>query len=126
MPEGLILIVEDNEKNLKLVRDVLEFNGYETLAARNAAEAVSGLENPRVTLGCRAATEGVAFTVTDTGPGVPPGEREAIFRPFHTTKPAGSGVGLALVRQIAHAHHGAVMFDGATGGGRFVLTLPAG
>jgi two-component system cell cycle response regulator DivK len=39
--DGLILIVEDNEKNLKLVRDVLEFNGYETVAARNAADAVS-------------------------------------------------------------------------------------
>jgi two-component system cell cycle response regulator DivK len=39
--DGLILIVEDNEKNLKLVRDVLEFNGYETVDARNAADAVA-------------------------------------------------------------------------------------
>jgi two-component system cell cycle response regulator DivK len=41
VPEELILIVEDNEKNLKLVRDVLEFNGYATVAARNAADAVA-------------------------------------------------------------------------------------
>jgi two-component system, cell cycle response regulator DivK len=39
--DGLILIVEDNEKNLKLVRDVLEFNGFETVDARNAADAIA-------------------------------------------------------------------------------------
>jgi two-component system cell cycle response regulator DivK len=36
----LILIVEDNEKNLKLVRDVLQFKGYRTLEARTAAEGL--------------------------------------------------------------------------------------
>ena len=40
MGGALILIVEDNEKNLKLVRDVLEFAGYETLAAGSAEDAV--------------------------------------------------------------------------------------
>jgi CheY-like chemotaxis protein len=37
----LILIVEDNEKNLKLVRDVLQFKGYRTLEARTAAEGLA-------------------------------------------------------------------------------------
>jgi two-component system cell cycle response regulator DivK len=36
----LILIVEDNENNLELVRDVLEFNGYRTLEARSARDGV--------------------------------------------------------------------------------------
>jgi two-component system cell cycle response regulator DivK len=36
-----ILIVEDNERNLKLVRDILQYNGYETLEARNAADGVA-------------------------------------------------------------------------------------
>jgi signal transduction histidine kinase len=93
---------------------------------QNAAEAVVGVEDPQVTLGCRAATEGIAFIVADTGPGVPTSERDAIFRPFHTSKPAGGGVGLALVRQIAHAHHGAVTLDDTASGARFVMTLPAG
>ena len=38
---GRILIVEDNEKNLKLVRDLLEFEGYEIIEARNAATGVA-------------------------------------------------------------------------------------
>jgi two-component system cell cycle response regulator DivK len=37
---ALILIVEDNERNLKLVRDLLQVNGYETVEARNAADGL--------------------------------------------------------------------------------------
>src|SRR5262249_20641890 len=40
MPGELVLIVEDNERNLKLVRDVLEFHGYETAEARTAEAGV--------------------------------------------------------------------------------------
>jgi len=41
MAGELILIVEDNEKNLKLARDVLQFKGYRTLEARTAAESIA-------------------------------------------------------------------------------------
>ena len=41
MAGELILIVEDNEKNLKLVRDVLQFQGYETLEASTAEEGLA-------------------------------------------------------------------------------------
>ena len=40
-PGKLILIVEDNERNLKLVRDLLQYNGYETLEARTAEDGVA-------------------------------------------------------------------------------------
>ncbi len=40
MANELILIVEDNEKNRKLVRDVLQFKGYQTLEAENAEEGI--------------------------------------------------------------------------------------
>ena len=41
MSERLILVVEDNEKNLKLVRDVLQFEGYDVMEARTAEEGVT-------------------------------------------------------------------------------------
>jgi len=52
MAGELILIVEDNEKNLKLARDVLQFNGYRTLEARTAAEGIALAESqqPQVIL----------------------------------------------------------------------------
>ena len=41
MADELILIVEDNEKNLKLTRDVLQFNGFRTLEARTAEDGIA-------------------------------------------------------------------------------------
>jgi two-component system cell cycle response regulator DivK len=41
MAGELILVVEDNDKNLKLVRDLLHFNGYQTLEAGTAADALA-------------------------------------------------------------------------------------
>src|SRR5687768_12000349 len=40
MADELILIVEDNEKNLKLTRDVLQFNGFRTIEARTAEDGL--------------------------------------------------------------------------------------
>ena len=52
MSGELILIVEDNEKNLKLVRDVLRFHGYRTLEAMTAADglALAATQQPRLVL----------------------------------------------------------------------------
>jgi two-component system cell cycle response regulator DivK len=41
MPDNLVLIVEDNEKNLELVQDILELRGFRTLAATCAADGIS-------------------------------------------------------------------------------------
>jgi signal transduction histidine kinase len=42
--------------------------------------------------------------VRDDGPGVPAGQREAIFKPYVTMQPKGVGLGLAIVQQIVSAH----------------------
>jgi signal transduction histidine kinase len=69
--------------------------------------------------------------VRDRGPGISEGEREKIFEPFHRLAGAaetgrGSGLGLALVRQIARHHGGDAVCLAADGGGsRFRVTLPA-
>lgn len=68
--------------------------------------------------------------VEDRGPGVPEALRERIFEPFfrlpgHAEVAGGVGLGLALVRQIAQSHQGAVRCEPRAGGGsRFVLSLP--
>ena len=43
--------------------------------------------------------------IADDGPGVPAAERAAIFKPYVTMRPQGVGLGLAIVAQIAAAHH---------------------
>jgi signal transduction histidine kinase len=74
--------------------------------------------------------DAAVVTVWDSGQGVPPSEFENVFQPFYRPKDArnraGTGLGLALVRQIARHHNGdahcAVMEDGRS---CFVVTLPA-
>ncbi|RKS75568.1 signal transduction histidine kinase [Motilibacter peucedani] len=72
----------------------------------------------------------VLLSVDDAGPGVPPHERDRVFERFATLKGArgstsGSGLGLALVRESAEAHGGAVWCSERPGGGaRFTVRLP--
>ena len=71
---------------------------------RNAVEA--SLPQGGVRLRWARDGERACIEVVDDGPGPPPSDN--LFVPFFTTKPGGSGIGLALVRQIAEAHEGGV------------------
>jgi len=63
--------------------------------------------------------------VSDTGCGIPVEIRNRIFEPRLTTKPGGTGLGLAAVRRTAAAHHGRITFKTRIGrGSKFTLSLP--
>jgi signal transduction histidine kinase len=69
--------------------------------------------------------------VTDNGIGVPEGEQERIFAPFHRAhldeELRGSGLGLAICRRVAEQHGGRIWVEPAPGGGsRFSVVLPLG
>jgi signal transduction histidine kinase len=68
----------------------------------------------------------VEIRVRDRGPGISKGDEEKIFEPFYTTRPGGTGLGLAMSRRIAVAHRGSLSAENAPGGGAiFRLRLPA-
>lgn len=65
------------------------------------------------------------ISVSDTGVGLPPQRPEQIFDAFYTTKPSGTGVGLAITRRIIEAHGGRLWASANKGSGAtFHFTLP--
>jgi signal transduction histidine kinase len=68
----------------------------------------------------------VLISVSDTGVGLPAENINEIFNAFFTTKPEGSGMGLAISRSIVESHGGRMWATGNDGrGATFQLTLPA-
>ena len=77
----------------------------------------------------RARNDGACIVVTDTGPGIPPADRERVFDRFYRSDTAGetgSGLGLAIVRKVAQRHRASVeLSDGFDGQGlRITVQFP--
>jgi signal transduction histidine kinase len=100
----------------------------------NAAEATQPEGIVRVSIEhAECETARVRVRIRDGGPGVATELRERIFQPFFTTKPGGTGLGLALAQRTAEEHGGTLTLSGAasdervsdTVGAEFVLELPS-
>ena len=79
-----------------------------------------------ITLALSQVNGSVSVAVTDSGPGIPPGDRDRVFRPFVSENGGGTGLGLAISRELAQALGGDLMLDSVLGrGSRFELRLPA-
>jgi CheY-like chemotaxis protein len=73
----------------------------------------------------RGAVSAVRLAVSDTGRGMPDDIREQIFNPFFSTKAAGRGLGLSVVREIVRAHRGSIHVTSSPGNGStFEILLP--
>jgi len=92
---------------------------------QNAAEAVEGCPDKKITLTVGLEGSTVVAAVSDNGPGLAPGARERLFEAFFTTKPAGLGLGLSLSRSIVESHGGHLSVeDRAPAGATFRIHLP--
>ena len=69
--------------------------------------------------------ESLRLHFADTGPGIPPAEREKVFAPFYSTKATGFGLGLAIAKKIVEDHEGRVFVDDENASGTdLVVQLP--
>jgi two-component system sensor histidine kinase KdpD len=88
-------------------------------------------EGSRIEIAARHEGDRVSISVSDNGPGLPPGKEERLFEKFtrghEESSVSGVGLGLSIVRAIVLAHKGSVRAENRPeGGARFIITLPAG
>jgi len=94
----------------------------------NAMQAMAGAGSPRrvIAVRSRAASDGVAVEIEDSGPGFAADHLGSLFASFFTTKPDGMGIGLSICRSIIDDHGGRISAANAAGGGAlFSFTLSA-
>jgi two-component system nitrogen regulation sensor histidine kinase NtrY len=94
----------------------------------NAAEAMEDSAAKRLELTTRwhAGHDTVEISVSDSGQGISPEDKDKLFLPYFSTKERGTGLGLAIASRIVAEHHGLMRAeDNSPVGARFVIELPA-
>ena len=89
----------------------------------NALQAMSDEDAGVVTVTTRLKDQQVMIAVKDNGIGLPEKFKAKVFEPFFSTKPAGTGLGLAMVLRIVDAHQGTITFESKEGIGTTVVVL---
>ena len=114
-PESSITIPGDKEMLLRVLNNLVS-NGIQAVSMDATAQLVISLET----------NEHWAFVrVKDNGVGIPQDQIQTIFEPYFTTKSTGTGLGLAMVKQIVETHHGSIEIEETSAAGTTVLiTLP--
>jgi two-component system, NtrC family, sensor kinase len=90
----------------------------------NAADAMSGGGELRLSSQRDPENRVVELSVSDTGPGISDEIREKLFEPFFTTKPTGTGLGLAIAYGIVQRHKGDLKVDSTPKGTTLTVVLP--
>ena len=118
---------------LGVTLEVKSCDGGAVFDPRRIAQAIDNLilnaiqntpAGGRVTLGAEQSNERLVLFAADSGCGVPDSMRDHLFEPFVTGRPEGTGLGLAVVREIAEAHGGAARAIHRSDGTTFIVELP--
>lgn len=122
---GGVLQFNVEPANLEVMTDPAQLEQALINLIKNAQEATALVSQPQLHIQARLSRGArLRIEVSDNGPGVPEDLISQIFTPFFSTKEHGSGIGLALVRQLIQGNGGTVRYAATVGGGaKFIISL---
>ncbi len=121
--KNVALVKEFRLNNEKTLLDAGQIKQVFLNVIQNAVDSIES--SGRVTVRTSANEDRIRIDITDTGVGMPPEVQQNIFLPFFTTKPDGTGLGLAVSRKIVEDHGGEMQVQSAVGiGTTFSIFLP--
>ena len=126
--EGIVLRQRVDERVAPVFADAVQLRQVILNLVMNALESIASARGDERTIEVAAYPEasGVCIEVRDSGIGIDEARADRLFEAFHTTKPGGMGMGLAICRSIIEAHGGRLWARaGERGGAVFRFTLPA-
>jgi signal transduction histidine kinase len=98
-----------------------------TNLVKNAIQAISQVDNPKVDIELGDNNENFFITVSDNGHGISDENKHKVFEPKFTTKTSGMGLGLAMIKNIIETYKGTITFTSTESeGSTFKVTLPKG
>jgi PAS domain S-box-containing protein len=111
-------------KDIFIEADALQLSEIFSNIISNACQAIEG-KSGVVEVKARAGNGLAVISVKDNGVGIEPGDLQNIFKPFFTNKTKGTGLGLALCREMVGMHGGTIAVDSAPDkGSTFTVSLP--
>lgn len=119
------LELQTNLENIMIVADKDQFVRIFNNLIKNAIQATPREREPKITIRLEVKEEKVRIELEDNGSGIQESEQSKIFVPYFTTKGTGTGLGLAMVKQIVENHRGTIDFESVPDQGTtFIIELP--
>ena len=114
MPKA-VSILADRELLLRVMNNLIT----------NSLQSIPADRQGRVHIGMQLLGDEVQITVADNGSGIPSDKLQTIFEPYFTTKSTGTGLGLAMVKQIVEGHNGRIWVQSTSSEGTVIeLAFP--
>ncbi|MEI9402017.1 sensor histidine kinase [Mesorhizobium argentiipisi] len=117
------LVIEPSPAHFKVMGNRVRLEQVLINLVQNALEALDGCDHAKVEVSVEETADGVALSVLDNGPGIPPAILKSLFTPFNTSKETGLGLGLVISKDIVNDYGGRIEVASGDSGTCFTIHL---
>jgi len=120
-----IELIHDDQHNFQILGDKEQLLRVFNNILKNAIQAIPTDRKGKILIHVNSELETISINISDNGIGISEEQQNKLFTPYFTTKSTGSGIGLAMVKQIVENHNGQISFQSTINlGTTFTIELP--